>query len=128
VERIDRLVGVYDADGTLLGELAYVVGHVLGRRSCALCDITHGRLRRRREFDEAAAALGVPFELVHRNERAADLVALTDDALPCVVAEGDGERVVLLDRDALAACGKDPSALIEAIRTAAAARNLAIAA
>jgi hypothetical protein len=44
------------------------------------------------------------------------------------VAEGDGERVLLLDREALAACGKDPSALIEAIRAAAAARNLAIVA
>jgi hypothetical protein len=119
---------MYDADGTLLGELAYVVGHVLGRRTCALCDITHGRLRRRREFDEAAATLRVPFDLVHRNERAVELVALTDDALPCVVAEGDGERVLLLDREALAACGTDPSALIEAIRTAAAARNLALAA
>jgi hypothetical protein len=127
MDRIDRLVGVYDADGTVLGELAYVVGHVLGRRSCALCDITHGGLRRRPEFDEAAAALGVPFELVHRNERAPELVALTDGALPCVVAEGDGEQVVLLDREALATCGKDAAVLVEAIRGAAAGRNLILA-
>lgn len=128
VKRIDRLVGVYDADGTMLGELAYVVGHVLGRRSCALCDITHGGLRRRPEFDEAAASLGVPFDLVHRNERSAELLALTGKALPCVVALGDGEQVVLLDREALAASSKDPAALVDAIRKTAAARNLALAA
>jgi hypothetical protein len=126
VQRIERLVGVYDADGTLFGELAYVVGHLLGRRSCALCDITHGGLRRRPEFDEAAAALGIPFELLHRDERSPEVVALTEGALPCVVAEGDGERIVLVDRAGLAACGKDPVALVDVIRSAAASRHLTV--
>jgi hypothetical protein len=121
MQQIERLIGVYDADGTLFGELSYVVGHLLGRRSCALCDITHGSLRRRPEFDVAAASLGVPFDLLHRDERAPEIVALTDGALPCVVAEGDGEPMVLLDAAALARCGKDPVALVDAIRAAAGA-------
>lgn len=128
MERIDRLVGVYDADGTLLGELAYVVGHLLRRRSCSLCDITHGGLRRRPEFDEAAAGLGVPFELVHRDERSPGVAALTGDELPCVVAKGGGERVVLLDRSALVACDGDPFALVTAIRSAATGRDLVLGA
>lgn len=36
-----EVVGVYDADHTLAGEVAYVVGKLLGRRHCALCDVTH---------------------------------------------------------------------------------------
>ena len=119
-------MGVYDADGTLLGELGYVVGHLLGRRSCALCDITHGSLKRRPEFDAAAATLDVPFDLLHRDERSPELVALTDGALPCVVAEGDGERLVLVDRTALAACGKDPVALVDAVRAAVVAAGLGL--
>ncbi len=126
MERIERLVGVYDADGTLFGEVAYVVGHVLGRRSCALCDITHGSLKRRPEFDEAASTLGVPFDLVHRNETTADLSELIAGELPCVVAEGGGQRVVLLDRVALLACGKSPEVLVDAIRSAAAAAVLTL--
>jgi len=124
VERIDRLVGVYDADGTVLGELAYVVGHLLGRRSCALCDITHGSLRRRPEFDAAVATLGVPFDLVHRDERSDELATVTQGALPCVVAEAEGRALVLLDPEGVAACGKDPVALADAIRLAAGARGL----
>ena len=124
MQRIERLVGVYDADGTLLGELAYVVGHLLGRRSCALCDMTHGGMRRRPEFDEAVATLGIPFDLQHRDERSPALASLTDGALPCVVAEGDGEQRVLVDQVALAACGKDPVALVDAIRSAAVSADL----
>jgi hypothetical protein len=126
MQRIERLIGVYDADGTLLGELAYVAGHLLGRRSCALCDITHGRVRRRPEFDAAAATLGVPLELLHRDERSPALVLLTDGALPCVVADGGGQQIVLVDRNTLASCGKDPAALVDAIRAAAADAHLVL--
>ena len=41
-DRLARLVGVYDADGTPWGEVAYWVGARLGRRHCSLCEITHG--------------------------------------------------------------------------------------
>jgi hypothetical protein len=124
VARIDRLIGVYDADGSVLGELAYVVGHALGRRSCALCDITHGSLRRKPAFDDAAGALEVPFELLHRDEQPAALGVVTAGQLPCVVSDQGGELAVLLDRGALAECHGDPVALIAAIRAAAAAQGM----
>lgn len=121
-----RLVGVYDADGTFFGEVAYVVGHLLGRRSCALCDITHGTFSRRPEFDEAASTLGVPFDLRHRDEVGDELAAFVSGELPCVVAEGEGSRVLLVDRVALAACGSRPTALVDAIRDAAATADLTL--
>ncbi|MBA2282333.1 MAG: hypothetical protein H0W25_14065 [Acidimicrobiia bacterium] len=35
---ITRLIGVYDADGSVLGELSYFLKARLGRAHCALCD------------------------------------------------------------------------------------------
>lgn len=121
-----RLVGVYDADGTFFGELAYVVGHLLGRRSCALCDISHGTFSRRPEFDEVVSTLGVPFDLRHRDEVGDELAAFVAGQLPCVVAEGEGSRVLLVDRVALAACGSRPAALVDATRAAATAAGLTL--
>lgn len=33
---------IYNAESSLVGELAYMAGKVIGNRACALCDITHG--------------------------------------------------------------------------------------
>lgn len=95
-----RLTGVYHADGGVRGELRYVFGKVLGTAHCALCDITHGRVRRKREWDAFVAGLPVPFDAVHLNERSAEVRAATEGLTPCVVAHtADGVEVVLAADD-----------------------------
>lgn len=106
--QIIRLTGVYHADGGLAGELRYVLGKLAGRAHCALCDITHGTFAARPQWRECEAGLPVPIECVHRNERSAEVAAVTGDATPCVVAHfADGELRVLLDATELDACSGD---------------------
>ena len=102
-QRIVRLVGVYDADGTLRGELAYWIGARLGRRHCSLCDITHSPVRRKPEWDRMVARLGRPIVLLHRNELDPALeAAVREIALPVVVAHhANGSTSVALDADDL---------------------------
>ncbi len=121
---ISRIVGVYDADGGIAGEAKYVVGHLLGRVECALCDITHGPVRRKKTFDAFRARLSAPFDVVHRNERSPDVEVATRDALPCVVAVTDSGIVTLLDRAALAACAGEVDQLETSLHTAIADRRL----
>jgi hypothetical protein len=106
---VARLLGVYDADGGLVGELRYIVGHLLGRAECSLCDITHSPVRRKPAWDRMVATLGVPFDLVHRNEvPPAFSAALAGVALPVVLAElTDGRTEVALDAATLATCDGD---------------------
>jgi hypothetical protein len=97
-----ELVGVYHADGGVAGEVRYVIGHLLGRAHCALCDITHSPVRRKPAWDAMVARLGVPVRLVHRNERAADEVDVSGQSTPCVLARrADGSLRVLLGPDDL---------------------------
>ncbi len=79
-----RLVGVYDAEGTLRGELSYFLRHLAGRAHCALCDVTHGRVRERAHWRELRSTLPVPFETFHR-----------DDQPRAVRDEGTGDRWTL---------------------------------
>ena len=114
--RIDRIIGVYNADGSVLGELRYLVGRTLGQRHCELCDITHGRLRKNEEFAALQADFGVPLEVVHLDERPPDLASFTNGLAPCVVAETtDGYRM-LLKADDLARCGGDVGRFADALR------------
>lgn len=98
---VHEYVGVYHADGGLVGEAKYVLGHLLGRTHCGLCDITHSPVRRKKQWDRFVAELGVPFELVHLNEMPADVAALVAQVgSPCVLARTDaGLEVVLAPRE-----------------------------
>ena len=98
---VARLVGVYDADGGLRGELAYLVGKAQGRH-CSLCDITHSPVRKRREWDTYVDSLPARFQVVHRNERDSVITEATTGREPCVVAQTEqGDVVMLLDDQAL---------------------------
>ncbi|MGD9955464.1 MAG: hypothetical protein AB7O74_09920 [Candidatus Nanopelagicales bacterium] len=113
-----RLVGVYRAEGSLRGELAYVVGKLLGTAHCALCDITHSPVRRKAAWDRMVQRLGVPFDLVHLDERdppTAALVTGWDDS-PAVLAEIGGALVRVLGPDELEAAGADVERFEHALR------------
>lgn len=106
-ETVTALVGIYDADGGLRGELAYVIGHLLGRRHCSLCDITHSPVRRKPQWDRMVASLPVPMTVVHRNEARADELRAAG-ALPAIVARTSGDDVLpLLGPDDLDRCAGD---------------------
>ncbi|HSF35720.1 MAG TPA: hypothetical protein VLA70_06385 [Nocardioides sp.] len=87
---VSEIVGVYDADGGLLGEAAYVWGKVRGTRHCGLCDITHSTVRRKREWDRMAATLPVPVRLLHLNELDDELAAAVAATRAPVVLARDG--------------------------------------
>ncbi len=116
---IERLVGVYEANGGLVGEFAYVVGKLLGRSHCSLCDITHSPLRRKAEWDAFVRSLPVPMEVVHLNERDNEVLDATDGHTPCVVACGSNSTPrILLDADALEAIAGSVDRFADALRCA----------
>jgi hypothetical protein len=93
---VTHLYLVYDADAGIRGELAYVVGKLRGRH-CGLCDITHGTLRRKPDWDEFTCALDVPVDVWHRNEQTPDVAAFTEGITPVVVGRTGSGLEVLLD-------------------------------
>lgn len=92
-----ELIGVYHADGGLIGELRYVLGKTRGTAHCALCDITHGTVRRKSEWDAACRRFPIPIRVVHLNERTPAEVAACTDGTPTVLARyNDGTLQAVL--------------------------------
>lgn len=102
----ESLLGVYAADGGLLGEARYVLGKLRGTSHCGLCDITHSPVRRKREWNALVNRFEAPIEIVHRNELPAGAAAeITKLKLPVLVGlTADGTCTCLLDAEALDAC------------------------
>jgi len=121
---ITSLVGVYAADGTLTGEVAYWVGARLGLTSCSLCKITHGSVREKSEWRECRAALPVPFETFHRNDQPDWVREIAEGVTPIVVAATTDGPVVLLSPAQIDACHSSVEALADAITSTVATMDL----
>ena len=116
--RILRLVGIYDADGTLRGEIAYWVGARLGRAHCALCDVTHGLTRERAAWRSCRAGLPVPFDTYHRDDQPDAIRTATGNVAPTVVADTAQGIVLLLSPADIDACAASAVRLVESIERA----------
>lgn len=124
---IVSLIGVYNADGTLSGELRYWFGARLGRTHCALCEITHGTFLEKDEWKRVSRALPVPFDAVHLDQRSPEVRAASGTATPCVIASTGGGFEMLVGPQQLEACRAEPQALAVAILAAAETRGLRFA-
>lgn len=113
--RVVRLIGVYDADGTLRGEIAYWIGARLGRRHCSLCDVTHGVFTEKNEWKACRSSLRVPFDTFHRDDQPDAVRRATGDRAPVVVAETTMGIVVLLAGSQVDEAHGDPETLMALI-------------
>jgi hypothetical protein len=119
-----RLIGVYDADGTPLGELRYWIGARLGRTHCALCDITHGSVRARPEWGACRRRLAVPFDTYHRDDQPDAVRRAAAGRAPVVAAETAAAVMVLLGPAELDGLDGTVDGLMAAVEARLAAEGL----
>ena len=102
-----RILAIYDADLTFRDELAYAIGKLMGTRSCALCDISHGyNPLGKAEWKRCCA--GTPdVEWLHRNDLNEVQRGWTENQLPCVIVDAEGGFEFLLTADDLSRCNGD---------------------
>lgn len=125
--QIIELIGVYNADGGLRGELAYLSGRLRKTLHCELCEITHSPIRRKKEWDRFTSSLPVPFTLLHKNELddlPEKVVHLALKSPPCVIAMTDGKPVVLMTTTDLARASSDVTIFDGMLRNKIVARGL----
>ena len=93
---ITELIGVYDADSTLLGEISYWVGARLGISHCSLCELTHGLFTQKSEWRQCAESLTIPFRLFHRDDAPDDVLVALAGGFPAVLQRTtEGVKVIL---------------------------------
>ena len=102
------LFAIYNAEGSLAGELRYALTKALGGATCALCDITHGWNPRGRRVWRDCGGLPKSVQWLHKDEVSPELcVAIANQTLPCVIADLGGRIELLLDCAELESCNGD---------------------
>ena len=98
---ITELIGVYDADSTLFGEISYWVGARLGITHCSLCELTHGLFTKKSEWTQCAESLSIPFRLFHRDDAPHDVLNALAGHFPAVLQRTNNGVLVILTKDQL---------------------------
>ena len=117
---MNKLIGVYDADATLWGEMSYWIGARFGVRHCSLCDITHSLFREKSQWRECQSRLEsdlhVEIETFHRNDQPDDVRVCIDGKYPAVVMRGDdGVVSMFMNASEIDACGASPEKFADEI-------------
>jgi hypothetical protein len=85
------LIGIYKADGGVIGELSYFFGHLIGVRSCSLCDISHSPVMKKSSFKKLEQEMlkehGIAIKMIHLNERNDRELKASAGREPCVLLE-----------------------------------------
>jgi hypothetical protein len=118
--KITELYGVYDADGTLLGEATYWIGARLGLRHCSLCDITHSLFTEKSEWQRCVSELsqnhGVSFKTYHRNDQPDEVRQVIAGEYPAIVArDSAGKYSLFMGATLINQCSKSPQEFLRLI-------------
>ena len=87
MDRKKTVFGIYNADGTTLAELGYVIAKLGGKKSCSLCDVTHGwNPFGKRQWKGLCKSSSIDIQLIHRDEATESQLQAAGD-LPSFITE-----------------------------------------
>jgi hypothetical protein len=122
--KIERLIFIFDADSGAMGAIVDTARKLLMIKGCALCQITHGVIGEKQDWKSCKEELGVPIDYLHRDDIPPSLESKVRENLPCIVAQVDGESLILLKPDVINRCRGGVADLRGRLRFYAGARNL----
>lgn len=124
VVEVRALTGIYEAEGSIRGEIKYVLGKLMGTAHCALCDITHRGISQKKGFVQCREALPVEMSTVHLDERTDDIRDFSAGKTPCVIAHTTNGLLIVLDAQELEDCQGSVTVFRDALDRQMAALNL----
>ena len=102
-----KILCIYNASSTWIGELSYLYGKIFQNSSCSMCDLSHNLTSIKKEWQEMEANSDHEYRLLHSNDLPNDIPPALIEYLPCVLRETEdkSERFsLLLSSDQLSAC------------------------
>lgn len=110
-----KLQGIYNAEGSITGEVKYFLGKLAGTTECSLCDISHKLITEKPEFTELKNKIP-ELEMLHLDETEKEVTELVKGKTPCVVGFSDTWQI-LISTEELKLCNGDVSVFSELLQS-----------
>ena len=118
MDRRKIVFGIYNADGTFLGELGYVIAKLGGKRSCSLCDVTHGwNPFGKREWKGLCKASSLDIQLIHRDEATESQLQAAAD-LPSFITEAQEGWAQIMTSSQITKLKNQPETIVSMLEDA----------
>ena len=113
---VHKFVGLYNADGSLMGELRYACAKLTKATSCSLCDLTHGwNPFGKSSWKRACRDFEVEIDLLHRDE-ALEVQLSAVDGLPAIIRLDGDNWVQVLDSEQITSYSDSPRELLAVLQ------------
>ena len=96
-----ELICVYDADGSLLGELNYLWKKTFRNFTCSMCDITHNFITTKKKWKNEVQNCKYDISTYHLDDQPTLIKETTLNNTPCVVKVEGGSSSILISNDEL---------------------------
>ena len=91
---------IYNANGSLSGEIKYFFKKYFYGLKCSMCDITHNVISEKKEWKEKVNQTKFILKTVHLDEQKNDLYKFSRGNAPCVVVESEkGFKLIFSNSD-----------------------------
>ena len=93
-----RIYCIYDAKGSIIGEISYLWKKLIFNFECSLCNISHNTFTEKQIWKKEMSKAKYKLEMLHLDEQSEDLQAFTEGVTPCVVGkDASGYKIILND-------------------------------
>ena len=102
-----KIYCIYNAEGSIKGELKYLYEKYFKDINCSMCDITHGVFTHKKKWENNCSASHLNIECLHLDELTKDIKNLVINEAPCVVAQVNSTNKIVINNKELANMGGD---------------------
>ena len=107
-----KIYCIYNAEGSIFGEIRYLYNKYIKDIKCSMCDITHNTLSEKREWKKRCLESPFKIECLHLDELPKDIENLVEGNTPCVVAKTSStNEIIIEDKELIAMKGNVDSFL-----------------
>ena len=111
-----KIYCIYNAEGSIFGEIRYLYNKYIKDIKCSMCDITHNYFSEKGEWRKKCNEFPFKIECLHLDELPIEIKDIVKDNAPCVVTQKKSVNEVVINNKELTSMNGDVDSFFNHLR------------